>query len=158
MTATDSCGRSFVAWNRRRSMPTQTWSGQLAAVNSTALEGDHSSGGSPTSLPVRARKLNISSGTSPGTGHPVIQPSLKRRSIPIAYKITRNLKWGIGHGCEAAGCSARQCVASVTNHLVSRFVESLVATVGIRKQPYRLSDQLFELLSASVDLLPLLTG
>ena len=78
----------------------------------------------------------------------MIQPSLERRRIPVAHNIAWNLKRVIGHGCEAAGRSARRCIASVTNELVSRFVEGVVTTVGIGKQPYRFSDHVFELLSA----------
>src|SRR5262245_62990603 len=96
MIATDSCTRSFVTWHRRASMPIQMWSSRFVAVNSTALEGDHSSGGSPTSLSVGARKLNLPFEgrveTSPGTGNPVIHPSLERRRIPVAHNITWNLK------------------------------------------------------------------
>jgi len=40
-------------------MPIETWSGQLIAVNSAAVGGDHFSGGSPTSLSIGAFKLNF---------------------------------------------------------------------------------------------------
>jgi len=75
----------------------------------------------------------------------VIQPSLERRRVPVAHRITWNLKRGIGRGCEATGRRARQCVASATNQFIGRFVESVITTEGIRKHLNRLFDHLFEL-------------